>query len=176
MNRVTLEKDGSLAEDRCRVKKNALMFLGYKVELAAGCTLRSFFRMFDRYPVLAELSAFLPDCRQRCQACPPSGCVTDAVAHLEFNKTVEMVGFPGKPRLEIYNSLCGVADGRQVPLKPLQLEDLLDLPLKLGGLKHIVFGDKVDVFEFETVFSLFELIEGIVWELSFQGTPRECAL
>ena len=52
----------------------------------------------------------------------------------------------------------------------------MDMPLKLGVLKHIVFGDKVDVFEFETVFNLFEFIEGIIWELSFQGTPKECTL
>ena len=50
------------------------------------------------------------------------------------------------------------------------------MPLKLGMLKHIIFGDKVDVFEFDTVFSLFEFIDGIVWELSFHGTPKECAL
>jgi len=176
VNKITLKKNGLLEENRHSVKTKALMFLGFKVELAAGYTLRSFFRMFDSYPVLAELNAFLPDCRQRYQASPSQGCVTDAVAYLEFNKTVEMVGFPGQPRLEIYNTLCGVQAGRQCPLKPLRLENLLDLPFKLGGLKHIVFGDKVDVFEFETVFSLFELIEGIVWELSFQGTPRECAL
>jgi len=176
VNRVTLAKDGWLVENRRRVKDKALMLLGYKIELAPGYSLRSFFRMFDRYPVLTGLSEFLPDCLQRCRACPPEGCVTDAVGCLEFSKTVEMVGFPGKPRLEIYSSLCGVNDGRQCPLKALRLEDLLDLPLKLGGLKHIVFGDKVDVFEFETVFSLFELIEGIIWELSFQGTLRQCAL
>ena len=47
---------------------------------------------------------------------------------------------------------------------------------KLGVLKHVIFGDKVDVFEFDTVFNLFEFIGGIIWELSFQGTPKECAL
>ena len=176
MNRIILEKDGVLVENRRRVEKNALMFLGHKVDPAPGCTLRSFFRMFDRYPVLAELSEFLPDCLQRYRSCPPDGCAAGAVAYLELIKTVEMVGFPGKPRLEIYSSLWGAADGRHCPLRPLQLETLLDLPFKLGRLKHVVFGDKVDVLEFETVFSLFEMIEGIVWELSFQGTPRDCAL
>ncbi|MGD8258472.1 MAG: hypothetical protein PVH56_12955, partial [Desulfobacterales bacterium] len=61
-------------------------------------------------------------------------------------------------------------------LKSFHMQSLLDIPLKLGMLKHIVFGDKVDVFEFDTVFSLFEFIDGIIWELSFHGTPKECAL
>ena len=46
----------------------------------------------------------------------------------------------------------------------------------LARLKHIVFGDKVDIFEFDTVFTLFEFIEGIAWELSFHVAPTECAL
>ena len=61
-------------------------------------------------------------------------------------------------------------------LKSFHLESILDMPLKLGVLKHIVFGDKVDVFEFDTVFNLFEYIGGIIWELSFQGAPKECAI
>jgi len=61
-------------------------------------------------------------------------------------------------------------------IKSFHLESILDMPLKLGVLKHIVFGDKVDVFEFDTVFNLFDFIEGIIWELSFQGNPKECAI
>ena len=45
---------------------------------------------------------------------------------------------------------------------PTGLENLLDMPLKLGRLRHIVFGDKVDTLEFETVYSLFEFIDGVV--------------
>ncbi len=46
-------------------------------------------------------------------------------------------------------------------IKDFPLESLLDMPLRLGKLKHIVFGDKVDLFEFDTVFTLFELIDAI---------------
>jgi hypothetical protein len=96
--------------------------------------------------------------------------------YLEFYKTVEMVGFPGEPRLEIYHTLSGVCGSDNLEIKSFNLESILDMPLKLGVLKHIVFGDKVDVFEFDTVFNLFEFIGGIIWELSFQGTPKECAI
>mgnify|MGYP001070394922 CR=1 FL=1 len=51
---------------------------------------------------------------------------------------------------------------------------LLDMPLRLGKLRHVIFGDRVDLFEFDTVFNLFELIDGIAWELSFQNLPQTC--
>ena len=176
MNQVTLQKNGAILENSRIAAGDSLRILGCQVELEEGYTLRSFFRMFDKYTLLLKLDDFVPDCIQRFLECPRGQCTTDNIHHLEFYKTVEMIGFPGEPRLEIYNTLCGVYGKDRCEVKSYHLDSLLDLPLKLGMLKHIVFGDKVDVFEFETVFSLFEFIEGVIWELSFQGTPRECAL
>jgi len=176
MYRITLINDGTIAENNQPVAGDALMFLGYRVELEQDYTLRGFFRMFEKYELLAKLNAFLPDCLQRYRACPANRCFSDAIDHLQFHKTVEMIGFPGDPRLEIYNTLCGVRGPETCEVKAFHLESLLDMPLKLGKLKHVVFGDKVDVFEFETMFSLFEFIDGIIWELSFQGTPKQCAI
>jgi hypothetical protein len=56
------------------------------------------------------------------------------------------------------------------------LENLLDIKIKLGKLKHIVFGDQVDIFEFDTVYTLFEFIDGVAWALSFHGTPKQCEI
>jgi len=61
-------------------------------------------------------------------------------------------------------------------LKTVSLENILDLPVHLGNLRHVVFGDKVDIFEFETFFNLFEFIDGIAWELSFHGSPIQCEI
>jgi hypothetical protein len=176
MNQITLQKDGTIRESGHIVAGDSLRILGCQVELEDGYTLRSFFRMFENYVLLEKLDAFVPDCIQRYLACPGEHCTSDNIDHLEFYKTVEMIGFPGDPRLEIYNTLCGVYGMDRCEVKSFHLESLLDMPLKLGLLKHIVFGDNVDIFEFDTVFSLFEFVEGIIWELSFQGTPRECAL
>jgi hypothetical protein len=176
MYRITLQNDGTIAENGKPVAGDALMFLSYQVELEKDYTLRGFFRMFEKYGLLAKLNAFLPDCLQRYRACPDDQCAGNQIDHLQFHKTVEMIGFPGDPRLEIYNTLCGVRGSDTCELKSFHLESLLDMPLKLGKLRHVVFGDKVDVFEFETVFSLFEFIDGIIWELSFQGTPKQCAI
>ena len=176
MNQITLQNDGSILESNKIVPSDSLMILGCQVELGQGYSLRSFFRMFERYELLVKLDAFVADCMQRYRGCPKNDCTRDDIDYLEFYKTVEMIGFPGEPRLEIYHTLCGVRGTENLAIKLLHLESILDIPLKLGVLKHIIFGDKVDVFEFDTVFNLFEFIGGIVWELSFQGTPKECAL
>lgn len=176
MYQITLNNEGTILENDTPVRGDILMFLGYRVELEKDYTLRGFFRMFEKYATLAKLNAFLADCLQRYRACPAGQCIGSGIEYLQFYKTVEMIGFPGEPRLEIYNTLCGVSGPDTREIKSFHLESLLDMPLRLGNLKHIVFGDKVDVFEFETMFSLFEYIDGIIWELSFQGTPKQCAI
>jgi hypothetical protein len=110
------------------------------------------------------------------QACPDGECLAPGMGQLELYKTVEMMGFPGEPRLEIYHTLCGVDGTETCEIKAFPLENLLDMPVRIGKLKHVVFGDKVDVLEFDTIFNLFEFIEGIVWQLSFHRSPKECAL
>ncbi len=132
--------------------------------------------MVDHYPVFAKLSAFLPECLQQYRTCPDSECLAPGVGHLELYKTVEMTGFPGEPRLDIYHTLCGVGGEDTCEIKAFPLENLLDMPVRIGKLKHVVFGDKVDALEFDTIFNLFEFIEGIVWQLSFHQSPKECAL
>ena len=74
---------------------------------------------------------------------------------------LEMVGFPGKPRMEIYTSFLCLSGKEAVEVRLVQVEDLLDTPLSLGPLRHVVLGDEMDIFEFETVYTLFEFIEGI---------------
>ena len=176
MNQITLLSDGSIIESNKIVPADSLMMLGCQIELGQGYSLRSFFRMFEKYNLLLKLDVFVADCMQRYRKCPEGHCTHGDIDHLEFNKTVEMVGFPGEPRLEIYHTLSGVSGSENLEIKSFNLESILDMPLKLGVLKHIVFGDKVDVFEFDTVFNLFDFIGGIIWELSFQGTPKECAI
>jgi hypothetical protein len=132
--------------------------------------------MFEDYPVLTSLNPFLPTLIEQYLSCPKSGCSFDDVHHFEFHKTVEMIGFPGKPRLEIYNSFKGLKNGAVLDPRATRIEQILDVPVWLGKLKHVVFGDKADIFEFETVYSLFEFIDGIAWELSFFGAPTQCEI
>ena len=175
MNSITLNKDGSINQYGKTVNSTALNLLSYQIILEEGYSLRSFFEMLGRYTLFAELSAFFPMYTELYHNCPKNGCDAGFLDFLEFGKTVEMIGVPDK-RLEIYNSLVGLEANETSEIRSMQLDSLLDLPLKLGKLKHIVFGDRVDIFEFDTVYTLFEFIDGIGWELSFHATPEQCEL
>ena len=176
MDNVRLKIDGTIDGAPKGDQAALLACLARQVELAPGYTLRSFFRMLDTYETLVHLNAFFPDLLEQVHRGADEGCQVGGIDRLVLDKTVEMIGFPGEPRLEIYRSFCGSCDGESVPIKDFQVDMLLDTPLHLGKLKHVVFGDQVDVFEFDTVFTLFELVEGIGWELGFHGTPRECQI
>ena len=175
MNAVTLKKDGTINLDGKTVATDALDLLSFQVALEEAYTLRSFFQMLDKYRLLSKLNAFFPSYIEQYHHCPKEECDAGRLDYLEFGKTVEMIGVPDK-RLEIYNSLFGVHAGKTSEIKSMQLDNLLDLPLKLGKLKHIVFGDRVDIFEFDTVYTLFEFIDGIAWQLGFHATPEQCEL
>ena len=176
MNIISLIPGGTMVKDRHAINEDPLRFLGFGVRLDPGYTLRSYFQMMETYPDLSKLNVFIPNYLEQFHKCPGTGCIHQGFEYLEFGKTVEMIGYPGKPRLEIYHSLRGVSGTISDQLKSSNLEGLLDIPVKLGKLKHVVLGDPVDVFEFETVFNLFEYIDGIAWELSFHGTPEACEI
>ena len=173
---MILTKEGAIVQNGKTVASDPLMFLSAMVNLETGYTLRSYFQLLERYALLRQLNPFFPSYLEQYHASPKSECIFEGFDHLELSKTVEMIGFPGKPRLEIYSLFYGVHGSETGEIKSIQIGDLLDMPVTLGKLKHIVFGDKVDIFEFDTVFNLFEFIEGIAWELSFHGTPRQCEL
>lgn len=173
MNNITLNKNGLIALNRETVGPDLLKVLNYKVDLEKGYSLRSWFEMLGKYPMLEKMNDFFPLIRDQYQTCPEEGCCDDGIDYLEFYKTVEMIGFPGK-RLEIYNSFIGVFGQETIEIKSMQIENLLDLPVALGNLKHVVFGDQVDIFEFDTVYTFFEFLDGVAWELSFLGTPKQC--
>ena len=175
MNAVTLKTNGAMVYNGKTVKSDAIDLLSAQIALEEKYTLRSFFEMLDKYTLFAKLNAFLPTYREQYHACPEYGCDAGMLDYLEFGKTIEMIGVPDK-RLEVYNSLFGRHAGEDSEIRSMQLTHLLDLPLKLGKLKHIVFGDRVDLFEFDTVYTLFEFIDGIAWELSFHVTPEQCEL
>ncbi len=175
MNAITLKTDGSIEHRGSCVQSDILGFLGSQIELEKGYSLRSFFLMLDRYELLVGLNSFFPTYTEQYRNCPPEGCAAGAPEYLEFSKTVEMIGFPDK-RLEIYNSFTGVFNEEIFEIRSLQLDSMLDLPVRLGRLRHIIFGDPVDLFEFDTVFTLFEFIDGIAWELSFHVIPAHCEL
>jgi len=175
MDPLMIHEDGTLTQRDKPLKGSVLSSLSGPVTLGPGTCLYSFFRMLDRYPVLTQISEMLPALARICQKAAP-GQTTPELERLLFYKTVEITGFPGPASLNIYHSLRGEAGGEIRELKFFHLETLLDLPLGLGRLNHIVFGDTEDSLQFDTHYTLFELVEGIAWELSFNFNPLECSI
>jgi hypothetical protein len=176
MDTVILVNDGHIQGGRDSAEMEPLSALGYRVQLDEGYRLAGYLRMLDQYPVLIKMSPFFPAFLERFRASGNAEQSPAGLERLEFAKTVEMIGYPGKPRLEIYNTLYGVRNGEAVDLKEFTFESLFDLPLMLGGVKHIVFGDTMEIFNFQTMYTFFEFLDGIAWELSFQGAPAQCAI
>lgn len=176
MNEVQLKPDGLLYQNQNTITGDPLTYLNHAVKFIDGVTFRDYFRLIERYDVFNRINAFYTSTRKQYNDCPSSGCTCADFSHLEFGKSIEMIGFPGEPRLEIYTSLKAIADTERTDIGAFPLACLLDMPIRLGALRHVVFGDSVDIFEFDTVFTLFEFIDGIAWELSFQNTPITCEL
>lgn len=177
MDEVLLNADGTLAARSGNLVADPLGALGARLRFGSGLCLRGFMRMLVLHPVLARLSDFAPDFAAAYGSWPPGDCCPAGMEALEFCRVVELIGHPGPPRLEIYHTLRGrLAAGSDEEVKGWRVEMLLDVPLRMGPLKHVVFGDQVSRFRFETVVNLFDFIEGVLWQLAFHGTPLECAL
>ena len=198
MEMVSLTRDGQLLGQDNNSVADALTVLPNAMTLANDCTLRSFFSLLIRYPVLQKLSEFLPAALADMEKCPPAGCLNDDMPGLVFGKTMELIGFPGKPRAELYLWLRGLQPGAPLPsretaevsamenlgtlmaadreIRFIPLQILLDTPLFLGGLKHVVLGDVNRHLYCETRFTLFEVVDGLAWELGFQGGTQQCSI
>ena len=128
-----------------------------------------------RFECLAERTIALA--QQARRADPQSGFDPLLEARMEevlqlVNKEISTSGY--RSRL---NAGVVITGGTALLANMVEMaEQIFDMPVRIGKLKHVVFGDKVDVLEFDTVFNLFEFIEGIVWQLSFHRSPKECAL
>jgi hypothetical protein len=191
MDMVTLTKDGRLQSNSretdnspsrpIQAEPDILSCLGSRVQLEEDFSLRSFFTLLARYTELRRMSQFFAAAEAEARRCPPEGCTTPDFTELVFAKTVELTGAPGEPVMNVFTTFRGmlpeVGTGpRCGEIRFHSLNMLLDMPIRLGRLRHVVFGDRTSMLECDTTFSLFEIIEGIAWELGFQGGSQQCSL
>ena len=160
MNAIRLHADGTLSSDARFVG-----LLRMRLELDDDVTLRSFFRLVPG----------LGDALAEAETCPASGCRHPGLEALRLGKRVELTGFPGTPRVDVYLAVEGVGD--ELPeLRFFRLRDMLDTPLRTGTARHVLLGETATVLDAETSFTLFDLLEGMGWELGFQGGSLTCNL
>ncbi len=175
METVQINEKGTIFKKGTPITSPVFRYLSHIVEMGLDFKLISFFKMLETYPELIQLSDFITPLMTMIKHSAKI-VKTDEIDCLIFFKTISIKGFPGEPGLDIYHSLKGVKQEKNIELKFFQMESLLDHSLHLGKLKHIIFGDGQDVFSYETFYTLFELIEGITWEMSFNFNPKECVL
>ena len=176
MESITLMPDGWIYKKDKKIGPDILPLLSNTICLEKGVTLGSFFKMIGQYPDLVRLSDYLEPLLKIAGAAGASAYASEDIQKLVFYKTIAMKGFPGTPRVEIYNSLKGVQDEKKILLKFFSVETLVHHELILGKLEHVIFGDGQDMFTYDTYYSLFELVEGIAWDLSFCFNPIQCTL
>jgi len=176
MEKINLHRNGTLRQKGNPVNQKPLFFLGHSITFDDDVTLASVFHMLRFHPCLKEISPLLNTYLDMIPDTDPTSIRSNEIDGLVFFKTIEIVGFPGDPAIQIFNSLKGRTKKGMKDLKFFHLESLLDHQLQLGQLRHIIFGDKQDVFMFDTFYTLFELLEGIAWELSFNFNPLECSI
>ncbi len=188
METVLITHNGTLHRDDGRSSRapgnemqDILACLSDRARLDADFSLRSFFALVARHPEIKRMSPFLVTAEHDAAACPEQGCTTPDFTELVFAKTVELTGAPGEPEMNVFTTFRGVLPDGDTPAKTGEirfhrLDALLDMPVRLGRLRHVVFGDRTSMLECDTTFSLFEIIEGIAWELGFQGGSQQCSL
>lgn len=182
MSEIILTQQGELLKQNGNPAPDPLTVLGARVELGEGVCLRSVLKLLARHPELQRLSEFGPGLAAQLAAWPAEGCLAPGLERLEFARVVEVIGYPPPARMEIYHVLRGRLatggddGGEDVEIKSWQVEQLLDVPLVVGPLRHVVFGDRMDHTPMLSDCTLFDLLDGIIWQLAFHSTPRECAL
>ncbi|HCY83658.1 MAG TPA: hypothetical protein DHV36_00820 [Desulfobacteraceae bacterium] len=176
MDKIRVSTDGRIIKRGKPFSGNPLSLLAHMVDLEPGFTLNSFFSMVAQNAVFTELSALVQPLSAMAAKAGKGYPKAHEIDGLVFYKTIAMKGFPGKPGVDIYNSLKGVKADETIGLKFFQMESLLEHDFCLGELKHIIFGDSQDMFTYDTHYSLFELIEGVTWELSFNFNPLQCSI
>lgn len=97
MNTVLLTQSGELNHQGSPVAADPLPFLNHAVTLVPELTLRAYFRLLERHPMLARLNHFFKESLNEYRSCAGDNCCTEEFNHLEFGKSVEMIGYPGSP-------------------------------------------------------------------------------
>ena len=160
MDAIRLHSDGTLSSEAPFAG-----LLRMRLELDGDVTLRSFFRLLKRNPLARELVPGLGDAL----------CRYPGLEALRLGKRVELTGFPGTPRVDVYLAVEGVGD--ELPeLRFFRLRDMLDTPLQTGTARHVLLGETATALDAETSFTVFDLLEGMGWELGFQGGSLTCNL
>jgi hypothetical protein len=158
---------------------DVLAYLMEPVELAKGFTVRDYFKVVQKYKMLQLLDHYFEPYLEELKKCPAKGCAAPDMKSIEVHKYVT-VNFEKDAYVVL--DVSGIAKKKDehgnihygVDFMPLS--KMLDLPITFGKMGiHSISMDKKKEFNYKypTSYTLWDLIRGFIWEISFYGVPQE---
>lgn len=144
-------------------KDTVLSLLKFRIDLEEGYTLRDWFTMIINYPCLQAIDMFFESFIEEFNNCPKSGCYNSNMPFIKLSKIISIENSVANIR----NDVTGEPNWG---LDFTQLNTYVDTPLKLEEI-HLCEHDEVK--KYETDYTLWDIVQSIIWELSFYGTPEE---
>jgi len=183
MDNIILKASGELVKNGAELpighELDILRYLGETIELDAACTLRSYFKMLEKYKALQFIDPFIPSYLAEYLKCPKKCCIDSDMEYLSLEYSI--IYDPKRKskydldEIEISTTFHGKSakDGYAIEFSPLK--KLLDYPLKLERGVFYKFDPKLKIQEskFDYYFKLWDLVHEIIWELSFMGIPKQ---
>jgi len=170
-------------------EENLFSHLRDTIELEEGFTLRNYFELFEKYPLLVLLDEFLPAYIKEYKNCPSSECTSEDLDYLELNRTVARnVWKDGTSDLEWYVGFDGWSEkgyeyypgsedkGHYWGIEFMHLDKLLDMELRLGKANIDIYSSDYKLegsYKANTAFTFYEFLKEPIWELSFIGEPED---
>ena len=175
---VTITASGSLIHGEGSSASSSeppLRLLGCPVRFASGVTLGSIVQLLEASPTLQEISPLTTPFLDLFSHAA-GGESSHSGFFLSLTRIVELKAHPGEPRVNLFISLEAKSGDTTHPLDLFGPADLASMPLTLGPLRHIVFGDALHSEIFHTDYTLFEVLDAIFWELSFYWDKSRCGI
>lgn len=193
MSEIILNKNGTITTNywnpkhRQHIKTKFLTpgdavlgLLQSNVTLEDGYTLRSLFKLLEKYPVLLWLEWSFINFIDEYKSCPPKGCVSDNLTHIVIAKYASIDCCGEEKELIVSTHVSGKIEGIEetYALDFSPLNTLLDLKLQFDTAGFYKEEDlykkgraKKKVEYYPHSYTLWDLCTSIMGELSFHGTP-----
>jgi len=153
--------------------------------LENGFTLKDYFKIIIEYPIFQLLDSFFGPFIEEFNLCQEDYYVCSDIDYITLQKVTRINIWNDNSiddEIENYIDVYGYNEKTETcyAIDLSSLKEIIDIPLKLGN--HIFYkeiynlsnssDDKNISEEYETQFSLLDIIHSIIWELSFYGIPE----
>lgn len=179
---LTLQRDGKIIHKERKkavsTKGEILAYLGYIVELEKGFTIRDLFKVITKYKALQLIDNYFFAFLKEVKKCPKSGCKDKDMAAIAFQKICSTDFGENHTYIDIHAATKKPdKDGQtRYAVDFMPLSKMLDLPIIFDPILICSMAKNAKEeyrYEHPTDYTLWELVHGFIWELSFYGVPAE---